>query len=195
LGTTAIVAEILIVGLQAAAWISLVLMSVFGTRWVHAAVQDSGTLVAVLVIAAAYVLGVIVDRLSDTAVRAVQGRGEKDSKPGTVGKKRLYVMAYGGEMGEFLEYQRSRLRIARATVFNMVFALPAAALFAMVRGNALTDPGRVRLLAAGVVFGVIAFVASLFAFLQVDRAFMKRLNEACEIVKEKNPELDVPIDG
>jgi len=67
MATTAVFAEILIVSLEVEAWLVLALLSVFGTRWIELAeVKDFATLLTVLVLALAYVLGIIVDRLADT---------------------------------------------------------------------------------------------------------------------------------
>jgi hypothetical protein len=67
--TTAVVAEIVVAGLQAAAWLTLVVLTVFGVDWIHPSdVADWTALITLLVIATAYMLGVIVDRLADNLV-------------------------------------------------------------------------------------------------------------------------------
>jgi hypothetical protein len=58
LATTAIFAEILIAGLGTLVWLSLVIISVFGTEWLPADfLSDSDAIVAIGLFAVAYVLG------------------------------------------------------------------------------------------------------------------------------------------
>ncbi len=203
---TAIVAEILIVGLQAAGWLFLVVLTVFGPRVIDRALPQSDVVVAAIGLGAVYVLGVLADRAADSSITALRktafGRwisrvfgkrrkpAEQPPSPGNVGKKRLFVMYHGGGgMGAFLEYQRSRHRIARATVFNLAFAVPAAAVFAGVREHALAHPG---LWSVGIVLGVGVLLVAIFADVRIDEAFIARLNDAVEVIMEHRPDLKYP---
>jgi len=140
--TTAVFAEILIVGLQVEAWIVLLLLSVFGTEWIHLSeVKDFATLLTIVVLALAYVLGIILDRLADTLLdrfektgrgKRVKARFSKSAElegPQNVATMRMKVMIESDGATRFLDYQRSRWRIARATVVNLAIAGLAAALY------------------------------------------------------------------
>ena len=203
---TAIVAEILIVGLQAAGWLLLVVLSIFGPRVVDRALPQSDVVVGAIGLGAVYVLGVLFDRIADTAITALWKKGwgkrvrrrlekRKKDQPDepeyrSVGKKRLFVMYHSGSgMGAFLEYQRSRHRIARATVFNVALAVPAAAVFAAVREHGLEHP---VLWASGIGLGLVLLLASIFADVRIDQAFIGRLNDAVDVIIEHHPELKYP---
>src|SRR5437667_8840306 len=145
--TTAVVAEILIVGLEAATWVSLLVLAIFGNNWVHpAAVKDWSTLVTVLVLAAAYVLGVLVDRFADSTMGCLVDRWPVPvDTPAGLAHMRLSLLARDDGVAKFVEYQRSRMRIARATVLNLLFVLLALPLFLALQ----THPDEWAVLGAG----------------------------------------------
>ena len=66
MATTAVVAEILVAGLQTAVWITLLVLAIFGAGWLDPSEIESWTaLVTLLVFAGAYMLGVLTDRAAD----------------------------------------------------------------------------------------------------------------------------------
>ena len=135
MATTAVVAEILIVGLEAAAWISLLVFAAFGTDWVHRKDLETAShwvaLETVVVLAVAYALGILIDRLADDAhgVLKRRFRGRPVKKPAKIPVMRMTVLHEGGAMSTFVDYQRSRFRIARATVLNLALLALAAIWF------------------------------------------------------------------
>ncbi len=147
MATTALFAEILVVGFQAAAWLSLLVLGLFGTDSVTLSdLEKWVALITVIAVAAAYMLGVIMDRVADdvflwglrlaarndsaadTDLRGNSGP-EAGDRWSEVRRKRFVVIEASEGLGRFLDYQRSRLRIARATVVNGVLSVPAAAVF------------------------------------------------------------------
>src|SRR5215210_6955687 len=190
MATTAVVAEILIVGLEAEAWISLAILTVFGTDWIaDVAVKDFATLLTVIVLAAAYVLGIVVDRLADTLlhwyegtsfgkrVKASMSTNGEIAKPARVSAMRMRVMHESEGMGRFLDYQRSRWRIARATVVNLALAGPLGALFLAVGTGESWLWALVPLACA-----VVLVPATYFAGVRIQDAWVKRLADAYSIV-------------
>lgn len=207
LSSTAIIAEILIVGVQAAAWLTVAL------SWTSAPLPwtsiGDDLLMITLSVALLYTLGVLVDRLSDSALDgfrelrlcwrndkkedaakrhaegAAAAQGEpKDPEP-SFATKRLTVMHRSDGMSSFLEYIRSRLRIARATTLN------AAILFAVLLGRFAVVSYAGGTLAgweAGLL--VAAFLTMVLAYrvnLRIAATYEKRLHEMYEVLKkEKN---------
>jgi 8-oxo-dGTP pyrophosphatase MutT (NUDIX family) len=141
--TTAVVAEILIVGLQAEAWLALIVITIFGSNWIDVdTAAQFVPILLVLLLAIAYVLGVIVDRTADTGFKRFSetrlGRWTnhtfgKDSEtwvlPAREQTMRTRVMLEGGGMATFIDYQRSRLRVARGTAVNLVAAIVVCAVY------------------------------------------------------------------
>src|SRR4051794_4266863 len=88
LATTALVSEILVVGLEAEAWLAILVLAVFGSDWVDlGGLKGWEALVTILVVAGAYVLGILIDRLADSALHWTRGRDQ----PGFA-NKRLVVL-------------------------------------------------------------------------------------------------------
>ena len=190
LATTAVFAEILIVGLEVEAWLVLALLSVFGTDWIELAeVKDFATLLTVIVLALAYVLGIIVDRLADTLLDYFEDTSLGESVKGALSKNprlpkqpslatmRMTVMHASDGMTRFLDYQRSRWRIARATVLNLAIAGPVAALYLAVGTNVHRAWELVPLACA-----LVLIPTTYFAGVRIQDAWVARLVDAYKIV-------------
>jgi hypothetical protein len=179
--TTAVFAEILIVGLQVEAWLALVLLSVFGTKWIDLdQISDFAALVTVLVLALAYVLGIVADRLTDTMLNRVERTRRKErfkNLPVKVSKMRMTVMHESDGMTRFLDYQRSRWRIARATVVNVGLTGLAAALYLAVG----TEAERAWVFAP-LACALVLIPTTYFAAARIHDAWIRRLVDAYDIV-------------
>jgi 8-oxo-dGTP pyrophosphatase MutT (NUDIX family) len=173
--TTAIVAEILIVGLEAGAWLSLLVLTIFGTNWVHlGAVEDWAALVTILVLASAYVLGIVVDRVADSAYRQLEHvlPGRVVDRPASIATMRLTILRQGGDLAKFLDYQRSRARVSRATILNAAIAVPVAAAFIGLRAADAR-----ALVAVPVLLAALA-VAAERSHRRIEFAYVQRLSDA-----------------
>jgi 8-oxo-dGTP pyrophosphatase MutT (NUDIX family) len=200
MATTAVVAEILIVGLQATAWVTLLLLTIFGTDWVDSgALSDFAALTTIGVLAGAYVLGIVVDRAADSFFswlrkkrlgKSLNGRfGESSNErrlPAGVSTMRLTAMREGGALAAFLEYQRSRLRVIRGTAMNLAIGTPV--LFAFLWRNA--EPWHAFV---GAGFLLAGLAASVPAAERIRSAHLDRLVDAYGLIvpakkekKEKN---------
>ena len=183
--TTAVVAEILIVGLEAEAWLGLLVLTIFGTDWINLETAAPYVpILLVIVLAIAYVLGVIVDRGADTGFRLFSRTGlgrwtnhtfGKDSEtwllPAREQTMRTAVMRAGGETATFIDYQRSRLRVARGTAVNLVVAmLVSAVYFPLYHGWSTTL--RVELLLLGLL------IVTVPAAERIRTAWLGRLQDA-----------------
>jgi hypothetical protein len=190
--TTAIFAEILVVGFQAAAWLTLLVLGLFGTDWVTLSELETwAALITVAVVAAAYMLGVIVDRIADDVfllgARLVAGRlpGTRAGKSGSgaddagpdVRRKRVVVIDASEGLGKFLDYQRSRLRVARATAVNAALSVPATTIFLAAQAD--PAPGLIAFLAST---AVALISASVYAAFKVGGAWRDSLDAAYEVV-------------
>lgn len=192
MATTAVFAEILVIGLQVVVWLALAIISAFGTDWIDLAdVSDFASLLTVLVLAFAYVLGILVDRLADTLLdwfekKTESGRRSKKrmsknpdlTTSEEVATMRMTVMHESEGMARFLDYQRSRWRIARATVVNLAITGPLAALYIAVR----TDEGLVWTLVP--LVSVLALIPiTYFVGVRIQDAWVGRLKDAYAIVR------------
>jgi 8-oxo-dGTP pyrophosphatase MutT (NUDIX family) len=185
-------AQIIVIGLEAQVW--LLLYALAFSSWRVPAEVPEGILLFVIT-AASLVLGVIVDRLADSAYTAV-----RDSSPARRVLKRLKVrvddtpkwmittmrsrtLESDDPRGRFLEYQRTRFRIARATTFNLVMLIPAVALFIGLR----TELG-VGALLDSVILIAIATGFTLSATERIGGAWVRALSEAYRQWAKQHPE-------
>jgi hypothetical protein len=172
MATTAIFAELLVVGLQVLVWLTI---AVFGvTRAplsIPSAAHDWSTLITLLVIAAAYVLGVLMDRISDSVFKHIDADPVRRGDP-KVSIARLTVASRSEPVWRFLEYVRSRLRIARATTLNLAIGTVATA-FLLVRQR---QPA--CCVAFALIAGTVAVCLALWVARRISKTYYERLMEA-----------------
>jgi len=175
MATTAIVAEIVIGGLEAAVWIALYVFAIAGTDWVDfAQLSDWQATILLLLVAAAYVLGILIDRIADSVLSRADriAFGKPKLRGREVQTMRVALLHHEDGNTRFLEYQRSRMRVARATVLNLVLLAPALAAFLLAR----TDAGSWTAVA---VLGVVAAAfVSWWVARRIEVAFLNNLRRA-----------------
>lgn len=179
--TTAIFAEILIIGLQAGVWLAFLAASIFGTEIVSIQVLKEWQNFLILpVIAIVYVLGILIDRIADTTflkILKVVNRGKEEKHPAKFSKMRLRILMQNDAVAKFIDYERSRLRIARATVFNLFFIIITGIVFLFIRTDFYTST------IAWIAFvGLVLLAFSLYISLRIEKAQTKNLVEAYHMV-------------
>ena len=201
--TTAVFAEILFIGLEAAVWLVLLLLAIFGTPNFDMTLLDGWeTPTAFLVGVAAYGFGVVIDRTADTTYAAVRDSPwgqrymvgwfgkcpdfcERPARPGVM---RMFVMGLEDGRSRFIEYQRSRLRIARATAFNLFLLLLFGGWYLAVRA----EVGPFQLASFGGVT-LAMFVMSVWTAERIGDAFMDRLVEVYELARKPSERAHEPV--
>jgi hypothetical protein len=190
MATTAVVAETVIAGLEATAWLMLLLLTVFGTDWIEAdALSDFAALTTIGVLATAYVLGIIVDRAADSLFGWLRKKpagewlnrrfGKDTPEPSSFSVMRLEALRQGGPLAAFIEFQRSRLRLMRGTALNLAIAAPVVFGF-LLRYAELWKA------ALGAGFVLAGFCASLPVAERIRTAYMERLTDAYELLVSQN---------
>jgi len=119
--TTNVFAELLIIGIETLAWIALLIFCLFGYGWIDFSVFDN-LAIAIPLAAAAYVLGIIMDRVSDTllagADHAIRRKMLGERAAQSFAQLRTYILARSSYLATDLDYLRSRLRIMRSSIVN-----------------------------------------------------------------------------
>lgn len=187
MSTTTLFVEILIVGLLALVWLVLLIGSIWHLKCAIEflkSMSDYAAFFIALIFGSAYIMGIFVDRVSDSLYKRFQ-YSDNCSNDRSFGEKRLRILNEGEGMAKFLDYQRSRLRIARATIFNLLLIIIAGLIY-IVRNNNLPQGGKgiltiIIIIVAGAILTAIVFNTTR----RLDRAQYKTLNEAYEIIKEK----------
>ena len=184
MATTAIFAELLVIGLEALCWISLLALTWIGDdqrQWlVQFPARDWMPLITAATLAAAYVIGIFVDRVADSVFTRLDVDWNRHGNL-PLSRARLTVMSKNKEVAMFLDYIRSRERIARATCFNLFAGTIALALFLGSRGASPLA------IAGTVVAGVLVAFAALLVARRISKAYYHRLMDAYEIVTGDAP--------
>jgi hypothetical protein len=187
MATTAIIAEILVTGLQATVWLAFASLSATGLNWITEEtviqLQDWAGLITVFVLGFAYTLGIIVDRVADSLLHPIDKRFRPKrfgSKLPSVANARLEVMSKNEELTRFLDFVRSRMRLARATCLNLILITLTAAVLLATQ----TSAGYLEIMGA-VAGGLILFSLSAFAWRRISQTYYKRLEQAYKIVLQQ----------
>lgn len=160
MSTTQLFVELLVIGLGAAVWVSLLADAAAGGRLGVRELWSDKALLLPLV-AGAYVIGVVLDRLLWSVFAPMERRFERKYLV-PVGKPRWYVersvAAGNGTLAKDIAYNRSRLRICRAWVVNGAMIAAAAIAWGGARGA--LGPGEAAAIAlAGGAFAAAALYA------------------------------------
>ena len=158
MNTTSIFVELVIIGLHTFIWMGLLVLTFIGYQ--NLDLEKVFTLnLALPILAITYILGILVDRVSDMARTAqdmrLRSRYDFQRLPG-FNSMRFYILSKSSNIYQQLEYTRSRLRIARASILNFAFTAIAAALFVWFQlGKTLAVEHRVMTCIAAMLAGAL----------------------------------------
>src|SRR5437879_7158676 len=183
MSTTSFFVELIVIGVGAAIWIVLAVLSIFGVSWLSTSSfnKDLGFLLVAPALTLVYVLGIITDRAADWVFgpwsRALQRREFADAKE--YYRARTIVYARHEALTDLYEYGRSRLRICRGWALNATLILIAYDVFT---GRQTSAGVRGLLWTTGTLgFGLLA-VGALAAWRGLTMAEVARLREQFHIL-------------
>ena len=181
MATTGLVAELIVVGLQALLWISVLLIGIFGHEDVfgfYSALASTGAVFAVILLAAAYTIGVVVDRIFLVAVLGLgiekffcEGKWFRTRAQPRMNEQFLRVYQVTNNLDTFYYYVMRRTRITCATAMNMAFLAISIAAAYVMKPQALSSPWYFAGLFSSVaLFSLASFLAyGTLAFTMVYR--------------------------
>ncbi|MBZ5537959.1 MAG: hypothetical protein LAO31_18540 [Acidobacteriia bacterium] len=164
MSTTTLFVELVVIGLHSILWIGILVLTFVGYQ--NLAWEKLLTLnLAVPVLGITYVLGIVIDRLSDLAFISQDHRLRKmhplEHLPPFL-MMRFFILNKSKDTYEQLEYTRSRLRIARAAILNFAMMTLAAILFVWAHQSA--TPARTHRLLASLVIVVVGTLLTYFSY-------------------------------
>lgn len=156
MGTTAVVAELFVGGVQTLTWLGLIAATVFGPDALWRLAKDPPAALSALALAAAYALGVVFDRLWDSAMDWWKGDEAKKHCPKPITRTdELRREVYGvdpGAAAELVNYTRSRMRVTRASFFNGALITASGLAFLILRIESVRPWQCTLAAAAGLLF-------------------------------------------
>src|SRR2546423_1362031 len=124
MSTTNLFVELLVIGVGAAGWVTLFTLAALGydTAFVKGLLSTPAAIVPGVV--AVYLLGIITDRIADSALQFLRTERKRlvyFPSTNEAFKTRDYVLTKSPYFAAQFEYNRSRQRICRGWIFNFVF--------------------------------------------------------------------------
>lgn len=161
MSTTTLFVDLLIIGIQVAVWLVLLILCVFGYRWIDVDILRGWEApLGLTLLGVVYPIGIFVDNLAD----ALLGRWRDAIRDKYVTEPSQNVMtllmtARDDRLAAYYEHLRVRIRISRSSAFNFGMI---AVLFPIFTTCWVQSFGGVsKWLVAGVVGGLSATIASL----------------------------------
>jgi hypothetical protein len=188
MNTTNIFVELVVIGLHTLIWVGLLVLSLVGYQNLDLEKVFTVNL-ALPILAVTYILGILVDRVSDMALGAQDDRLRShfdfEGLPSFL-SMRFYILNKSSDVYEHLEYARSRLRIARASILNFAFTTVASALFLWFQiGQALTTEQRVLACIAAIIIGALLTWISYQAWETLAKTHTNNTIKAYQVLKEE----------
>ena len=189
MSTTDLFVELIVVGIGAMAWLALFALAVFGTGWADADWLFSLPALVPL-LALTYVVGIVVDRVTDVAFDRLWGRAlyrrhypGHESRAAYYDDRRLIYMR-AERLADLLEYGRSRLRISRGWAFNAAMLAVATNVFVWTR---LEDAAvRAPISAFATVFWVALAVGAWYSWRRLDGNDYRRCREQAAFLRAES---------
>jgi len=130
-------AELIIIGLQTLIWIILIASLQLNSHLNAILFKCLGlTSFSLIIIAACYTLGVICDRLADSVFSKWNERLKNSIIPNpdpNIGTMRFLVGKDDPNLNVYLEYTRSRMRIARSSALNIPLIMVSLILYLIIK--------------------------------------------------------------
>lgn len=186
MNTTNLFVELLVIGVGALIWVSLLILSIFGLDWIN--FNNAPQLwagLAIPMLSVVYVLGILSDRASDYLFDKLWGSALHDEH---FNSKEEYYNSYSliftchEKLTELHHYGRSRLRICRGWSVNAIII----ALFIGIFGITNTNDNDYKLVSFGTAFFISMAIASWWAWKKLTIAEYVKINSQVSYLEKIN---------
>lgn len=177
MNTTPIVIEILIGGFQTTVWLALIILSIFGYEWIQLGTAERWLGLTIFIIVISYTLGILFDRLWNFLLHKPDEmiRNKYFSKS-ELYQLRVRIFAKSETMASFLDYIRSRMRIARASLCNFCLITASSLFFILIRLNHLDVFLKWKLLLFTGICGALLILLAFYAWKSITNTYYKQVS-------------------
>jgi len=190
MNTTLLFAELLIIGLQSAVWIFILLINVFSIGWVQT-LQTSNltnwqTAILIVLLSIFYVIGVIIDRAADALFSKWEKKLSRISFPNPPLPIVVlrFELARGNEhLNHQFEYNRSRMRISRASALNFGLATLLGIVYILTHVQTAAPNTKWILLGTTLIIGVALTLGAAFTWRKLMRGYFGMLKEYSRFIE------------
>jgi hypothetical protein len=199
MNTTMILAEILIVGIQAAVWVVLFIIAFCGPGWIQEirnAIKGIELLSSFTILSFLYTLGLFVDSFAYAIFSFLRPQRLKLNFLKHKYKKleddtRIAALCKEGRAFTYFEYIRSRIRILRGTTINL-FAIAVALVFSS--GELFNTSTSIFPVIFFVFLCLILSIFSVIAVGQMQRAYDRRMYQVKLIYSKERSGAELDAD-
>jgi len=189
MGTTPLYVQFLITGLQASIWICLLFSTFVGVEWIYRVLQSNlyewQLFLAPIFLSIIYVVGIVVDRLSDLLFTPWSNRLKTlmiPNPPRPISVMRFQIGKDSEALNGQLEYTRSRMRVVRATSVNVAL-ITLFAILLVTRTTSIVDVALRRSAALSIfVIGVLFLVTLLYTYYKLMKTTLFLIREHYKLV-------------
>jgi hypothetical protein len=179
MNTTLLFAELLITGLQVGFWFFFLILSIFGYGWLQGplsvSLADWQAVIIATLFSFFYALGIIVDRLADRLFATWEWRITKRAipqPPKPIAVMRFELAKDNEALNQQFDYNRSRMRIARASALNFGLTTVFAAIFILTRLPTLTATDRWIYVVLTAMTGLLITLSAVYAWQKLMRGYV-----------------------
>ncbi len=190
MNTTTLFAELLVIGLHALVWIGILIISIVGYEEIDFEKLLSLNL-ALYLLGLAYIIAIIIDRISDTILISKDNRIRKENLASELPElltMRYFVLSKSKEMFGQLQYIRSRLRIARASILNFTITAISGIVFVWFQlGNQNTQK-QIILSIIIIIIATIIINQTYQAWVSLNKAYIASTTTAYLVLIQSDKE-------
>jgi hypothetical protein len=157
MSTTGLFVELMVIGMGAAGWIGLFVLSFLSYDATILEKLTKSSVAALPALASVYLLGIVIDRLADGLFNALRVEAKR-TRYYAAGHQhfhdRNFVLAKGQEFAKQLEYSRSRQRICRGWVVNSVVLALSLNVFLLRHPEVVGTPWKFSAVGTSILLGL-----------------------------------------
>ncbi len=183
MATTELFIEQLVTGIQATAWITLLVLSILRVDPANLLqIKDQNVIVLLLGLAIAYPLGVMLDNLSDRILSPLEDRIAKRIMGNTSFTiMEMEIRTKNERLLDYFEYVRRRIRITRTAIFNFPLIAVATIAFTISNPSLFPDLFMPTIIVEATV-GTLATVLALMNWIDLSQKFRRQIVRAHKII-------------
>jgi hypothetical protein len=142
MNTSALIAELVIIGLQAMIWLSMIVTWISGYQWID--LDKLGKIavpLAVVMVGVAYTLGIVIDAVTARLEDVLEGRGlpaDSESERDKQRRLRQELRLRDDALSRSLDSEQHLLRLLRSTVLNLLLIFVFGSCLMWFTTNGLT---------------------------------------------------------
>ncbi len=138
---------------------------------------------AILGIAFAYPLGIFIDNVADKILESPDSKMRNKSGLKKGATARLMMISKGSSLANFMNYRRTRIRIARSSAVNFAFLTLCVVTFLIARRSEI---GSITNMTVGVVLigGLALTLFALYSWYEISRNYHDRTAEFIKLDSE-----------